>query len=68
MILFVAITGPLLSMFMFGTRVVELPMEESEVVDEEVKAVEPESCDDREAWLIVWPRPGSLPLLVGCGP
>jgi hypothetical protein len=60
MILFVATTGP-----PFGcaidcgaTSVAELVIEDKEVVDDEVNAVEPDSCDERELWLIVCPKPG----------
>ena len=36
-----------------GTSVAELDMDESEAEDDDVYAVEPESCDERELWLIV---------------
>jgi hypothetical protein len=41
-------------------------MEEREVDEEEVYAVEPDSCEDLEAWLIVWLNPGrpALPTLL----
>ena len=44
----------------------ELDMEDSEAEDDDVYAVEPESCDDRELWLIVWlsPGPERLPALL----
>lgn len=42
-----------------GTRVAELVIEDSEVVDEEANAVDPEIWEDRELWLIVCPNPGS---------
>ncbi len=32
-------------------------MEDSDVVEDEVKAVEPESCELLEVWLMVWFRP-----------
>jgi hypothetical protein len=32
-------------------------MEESEVDEDDVYAVEPESCDERELWLIAWFKP-----------
>ena len=57
MILFVAWTGPLF----VGMSVVELVIDGREVEEEEVYAVEPDSWEDREAWLIVWfnaGRPG----------
>ncbi len=38
-------------------------MDDSEVDEDEVKAVDPESWDDRELWLMVWLSPGR-PLLV----
>ena len=50
MMLFVATTFP----FMTGTRVAELVMDDSEVEEEEVKAVEPDSWEER---LMVWLRP-----------
>jgi hypothetical protein len=61
MILFVATTLPLLGAAICegGTRVAELVIDESEVVDDEVNAVDPDSWDDRELWLIVCPKPGS---------
>lgn len=64
MILFVATTDPPLA---GATRVAELVMEESEVEDDEAYAVEPEIWEDREAWLMVWLRPGrpAVVLLVG---
>jgi hypothetical protein len=64
MILFVATTAP---PFTGGTRVAELVMDESDVVEEDAYAVEPDVREDREAWLIVWLRPGSpvFALLVG---
>jgi hypothetical protein len=57
MILFVATTVP---PFAGGTRVAELVMEESEVDEEDAYAVDPDTWDDREAWLIVWLNPGRL--------
>ena len=54
MILFVAITFPFET---GGTRVAELVMDESEVEDEEVKAVEPDSWEDL---LMVWLKVGML--------
>lgn len=51
MILFVAITEPVFDDG--GTMVAELAREERDVEEEEVKAVEPESCEDLELWLIV---------------
>jgi hypothetical protein len=40
-------------------------MDDKEVVDdEEVYAVEPESWEDRELWLIVWVNPEPLPTLL----
>jgi hypothetical protein len=45
--------------------VAELDKDDKEVVDDEVVyAVEPESWDDRELWLIVWLNPGPLPALL----
>lgn len=41
-----------------GTRVAELVIDDNDVEDEEVNAVEPDSWDDRELWLIVWLNPG----------
>lgn len=55
MILFVATTGP---PFAGATRVAELVMEESDVEEEDAYAVEPDIWEDREAWLMVWLRPG----------
>ena len=55
MILFVATTDP---PFAGATRVAELVMEDSEVVDEDAYAVEPDIWEDLEAWLMVWLRPG----------
>jgi hypothetical protein len=40
--------------------VAELVIEDIEVVDEDEKAVEPDSWEDREVWLIVWPKSGRL--------
>jgi hypothetical protein len=58
MILFVATTKP---PFACGaTSVAALVMEESEVEEEFVYAVEPDICEDREAWLMVWLKPGRL--------
>lgn len=57
MILFVAWTGPLFGTI-FGTSVVELVIDEREVEDDEVYAADPDSCEDLEAWLIVWFNPG----------
>jgi hypothetical protein len=58
MILFVATTGPPFGVAIGGggTSVAELVMEEREVDEDEVYAVVPESCDERELWLIVWLR------------
>jgi hypothetical protein len=56
MILFVACTGP-----PFGTSVAELVIEEREVEDEFVYAVEPEIWLLLDAWLMVWAKPGRLP-------
>ena len=55
MMLFVAWTGPPFGIAMDcgGTSVAELDMDESEAEDDDVYAVEPESCDERELWLIV---------------
>lgn len=40
-------------------------MDDNEVDEDEVKAVEPESCEDREVWLMVWLRVGRpLPALL----
>jgi hypothetical protein len=41
-----------------GTSVAELVIEDKEVVEDDVNAVEPESCEERELWLIVCERPG----------
>jgi hypothetical protein len=61
MMLFVATTGPpFVGIGVGGTRVAELVIEDKDVVDEELKAVEPDSCDDRELWLIVWLKPALL--------
>jgi hypothetical protein len=59
MILFVATTGPPFggAIDCGGTSVPELVMEESEVDEDDVYAVEPESCDERELWLIAWFKP-----------
>lgn len=38
----------------------ELVIEDTEVVDEDEKAVEPDSWEDREVWLIVWLKSGRL--------
>ena len=58
--LFVATTLPPFAWGMDcgGTSVAELVIEDKEVVEDEVYAVEPESCEERELWLIVCPRPG----------
>jgi len=56
MMLFVAITFPLFCAICGGdgTNVVELVSEERDVVDEEVNAVDPDSCEDRELpWVMV---------------
>lgn len=50
MILFVATTDPLVG---GGSMVAELARDERDVDEEEVNAVEPESWDDLELWLIV---------------
>jgi hypothetical protein len=55
MILFVATT---FAPFGGGTNVVELLMDDSDV-DDEVYAVDPDSWDERELWLIVWFNPGA---------
>jgi hypothetical protein len=55
MILFVATTAP---PFAGATRVAELVMEDNDVVDEDAYAVEPDIWEDRDAWLMVWLRPG----------
>ena len=45
--------------------VAELDKDDKEVVDDEVVyAVEPESWEDLELWLIVWLNPGPLPALL----
>lgn len=49
MMLFVATTFPVVG----GTRVAELVIDDNEVDEEEVKAVEPDSCEEREVWLMV---------------
>lgn len=41
-----------------GTRVAELVMDDNDVEDDDVNAVDPESWDDRELWLMVWLNPG----------
>jgi hypothetical protein len=55
MILFVATTGPPFACAIScgATRVAELVIEDKEVDDEEVYAVEPESWEERELWLMV---------------
>ena len=64
MILSVATTGPPFWAICVGaTNVAELVIDDSEVVeDDEVYAVDPESCEEREAWLMVWLNPGALPV------
>jgi hypothetical protein len=66
MILFVATTDPPFAVG-GGTSVAELVIEDSEVEEEDVYAVEPDSCEERELWLMVWLNPGpALPaVLVG---
>jgi hypothetical protein len=67
MMLFVATTGPPFCAIcgVGGTSVPELVMDDNEVDEDEVKAVEPESCEDREVWLMVWLRVGRpLPALL----
>jgi hypothetical protein len=54
MILFVATTAPPLA---GGIRVDELVIEEREVEDEDVYAVDPDIWEDLEAWLIVCRKP-----------
>lgn len=58
MMLFVATTEPPVG---GGTMVAELAREDSDVEEDEVKAVEPESCEDLELWLMVWLSP-EIPL------
>jgi hypothetical protein len=59
MMLFVATTGPpFCAIGVCGTSVAELVMEEREVDEEDAYAVDPDSCEDRELWLIVWLRVG----------
>jgi hypothetical protein len=55
MILFVATTVPpfCCGIDCGGTSVAELVIEDKEVDDEDVYEVEPESCEERELWLIV---------------
>ncbi len=54
MMLFVATTGPPFEgIGVGGTSVAELVIDDRDVEDEELNAVEPDSCDDRELWLIV---------------
>lgn len=54
MILSVATTEPLfMDIGVGGTKVVELVIDDKEVEDEDVKAVEPDNCEDLELWLIV---------------
>lgn len=62
MILSVATTGPPFVGIgvCCGTRVAELVIDDKDVDDEEVKAVDPDSCEDRELWLIVWLKPALL--------
>jgi hypothetical protein len=59
MILFVATTSPPFGVAIDcgGTSVAELVMEEREVDEDDVYAVEPESWDDRELLLIIWLKP-----------
>ena len=62
MILFVAWTGP---PFTAGTSVAELVIDDNEVDEDEVYAVEPDSCEDRALWLMVWLNPvGLFPALL----
>lgn len=63
MILFVATTGPPFAIDCGATSVAELVIEDKEVVEDDVYAVEPESCEERELWLIVCAKPGR-PLLL----
>jgi hypothetical protein len=51
--LFVAITFPPFAIC-GATRVAELVIDDKEVEEEEVNAVDPDSWEDRELWLIVW--------------
>jgi len=57
MMLFVATTGP---PFVGGTSVAELVIEDSDVEEEDVYAVEPDSWEDLEFWFIVWLGLGTL--------
>lgn len=57
MILFVATTTFPPFVVGIGTRVAELVIDDKEVDEEDVKAVEPESWEDREVWLMVWFSP-----------
>ncbi len=42
----------------------ELVIDDREVDEEDVKAVDPDNWDDRELWLMVWLNPGRpLPAL-----
>lgn len=62
--LFVATTGPpfcACAIGVGGTSVAELVMEDREVEDEDAYAVDPESWEDRELWLMVWLRVGYGP-------
>jgi hypothetical protein len=63
MMLFVATTWALCTLIAkgAGTSVAELEREFNDVVEELVKAVELESCDERVVWLIVWLKPETLP-------
>lgn len=71
MMLFVACTGP---PFTGGTIVADELKEDTEADDDDVKAVEPESCEEREFWLLmvlmVWLNPGrpfAVPLVWNTG-
>ena len=57
MILFVAWTVPPV---IAGTSVAELVIDDKDVEEDDVYAVEPDSWEDRELWLIVWLNPGRL--------